>query len=87
MSGNSKFGRQPIHALLRERRWPLTTFAIQHGINQDHLRNATLGRIAASRELQDVLPELLGVPIEELFTPESLRAGNHSKIALKPVYR
>lgn len=86
MPGNgqitTRFGRQPICDVLHDHRWTTTRFAAHHGLNRNHLYNASTGRVAVSRELQHVLPDLLGIPLDELFTSDSIISGNHSKVAL-----
>ncbi|MCW2090244.1 UNVERIFIED_ORG: hypothetical protein M2328_003524 [Rhodococcus erythropolis] len=84
MGSSSKFGRQPISQVLHDQRWQIKRFADEHGLSYQHLFNVLCGRVAASRELQKVLPDILGVPLDELFTRESLRRGSHSEIALLP---
>lgn len=82
MGSSSKFGRQPIAQVLHEQRWQIKRFADEHGLSYNHLFNVVSGRVAASRELQGILPSILGVPVEELFTAESRRKGGHSEIAV-----
>lgn len=79
---SSTFGRQPLCGVLHEQRWQIKRLADEHGLSYNHLYNVVTGRVAASRELQQVLPDILGVPLDSLFTPESLRKGSHSEVAL-----
>lgn len=78
----TKFGPQPIAQVMRDQRWQIKRFAAEHGLSYGHLHRVVIGQTAASRELQRVLPDLLGVPLEDLFTSESLRKGSHSATAI-----
>ncbi len=53
----------------------VTTREAAEAIGEDfeHLANAIAGRSYPSALIRDRLPELLGVALEECFTPESLR--------------
>lgn len=79
---SSRFGRQPIYEVLHEQRWEVKRFAREHGIDYQHLINALTGRTAVSIELQRLLPEALGVPLDAMFVPQSIREGVHSSVAL-----
>ena len=43
------------------------------GENRAHLKIALLGNVAPCQRLRERLPELLGIPIEKLFTAEASR--------------
>jgi hypothetical protein len=75
----SRYGRQPICDVLYQQRWSVKRFADEHGIQHLHLYNCISGRIAVSCEMQELLPSLLGVPLDELFTPRSIAAGKPAR--------
>lgn len=81
----SLFGVQPAREELALRRWTVTDTALKLGESRGHLNNTLLGYIAPCQRLRSTLPELLGVPIEKLFTPEALAVTyGHGKRGVRP---
>lgn len=76
-SPNSRYGRQPVADILRkECGWSVRFVANKVGVPELHLVNVVHGRSAPSPRVREALPDLVGRPLEELFTPESL-AGQY----------
>jgi hypothetical protein len=71
---NSRFGRQPVWAVVRRRHWNLRLIAYETGVAYSHLINAANGITAPSPQLRQKLSEFLDLPIEKLFTREALAA-------------
>lgn len=65
-------GPQPAKQLLRDKRINVTTAARTMDVHYGHLQSVLAGAAAPSPQLRERLPELLGVPLEECFTPELL---------------
>ncbi|MFL6043796.1 MAG: helix-turn-helix domain-containing protein [Propionibacteriaceae bacterium] len=71
---NTRFGDQPIRAVVRRRHWNLRLIAYETGVAYSHLMNAANGITAPSPELRQKLSEFLDLPVEKLFTQEALAA-------------
>lgn len=66
-------GPQPARRILRrDARLSITEAAEQINVRRSHLNSALLGYCAPSEDVRERLPRLIGRPLEELFTPESL---------------
>jgi transcriptional regulator with XRE-family HTH domain len=70
----TRFGEQPIRAVVRRRHWNLRLIAYETGVAYSHLVNAANGITAPSPELRQKLSEFLDLPVETLFTHEALAA-------------
>lgn len=70
----SRFGVQPARDEIARQGWTITRCAEALGVSRGHLNYSLLGTISPSRLLRESLPELLGIPLEKLFTEESLAA-------------
>ena len=69
----SNWGPQPARRELRRQRWTCPQAAAQmDGVDTSQLQRAVAGRTRPTKEIRDQLPKLLGVPLEELFTPDIL---------------
>jgi transcriptional regulator with XRE-family HTH domain len=68
----TRFGQQPCRALLREKGWSILQAAQEIGVTYPQLHYAMNGTTRPRPDVRERLPELLGVPLEELFTPEAL---------------
>ena len=75
---NTRFGEQPIRAVVRRRHWNLRLIAYETGVAYSHLMNAANGITPASPQVRQKLSEFLDLPVEELFTQESL-AGTYDE--------
>lgn len=83
-SPNTRYGHQPILVLLLTRGIKYAQLSRDHDLNYNHLANVVTGRIAVSKELQHILPEILDAPLDELFTEQALADGGYSsKVALQ----
>jgi hypothetical protein len=71
---NTRFGAQPIRGIVRRRHWNLKLIAYETGVGYNHLLNAVNGVTPASPQLRQKLSEFLNLPVEKLFTPDSLKA-------------
>jgi transcriptional regulator with XRE-family HTH domain len=71
---NTRFGEQPVWAVVRRRHWNLRLIAYETGVGYNHLLNAVNGVTAPSPELREKLSEFLDLPVEKLFSRESLAA-------------
>jgi transcriptional regulator with XRE-family HTH domain len=69
----TRFGTQAGHRILLIQGRTITGTARYLGVNQAHLYQALAGRCRPNAELRAKLPELLGVPLDELFTEDALR--------------
>lgn len=65
-------GIQAARAVLRAQRYTTRQAAEAIGVDHGHLARAVSGRVRPSNEIRERLPELLGVPLEELFDSASL---------------
>ncbi|MBM0258956.1 hypothetical protein [Micromonospora sp. 4G55] len=84
----SRFGRQPAADALRRERWSIPLAARQIDVPENHLRTAVGGYNRPMPEVRERLPKLLGLPLEELFTPEVLaRPYCPGRNVWKPVQR
>ncbi|HZN70583.1 MAG TPA: helix-turn-helix transcriptional regulator [Micromonosporaceae bacterium] len=68
----TRFGRQPARDVIFLKRWSVVGLAAELGVKHAHLNQAIRGRVRPAPRLRERLPELLGVPLEELFTAEAL---------------
>lgn len=64
--------RQPLRQVMYRERWSVTQLAAEVGVSTGHLRSVIEGGTAPRDELRDRLPGILGVPVDELFTPDLL---------------
>jgi hypothetical protein len=68
----SKFGRQPARMALRRERYTIKLAAEIIGVPESHLRIAVGGYARPMDAVREKLPVLVGVPLEDLFTPDAL---------------
>ncbi|MDJ0396780.1 hypothetical protein QMK17_26190 [Rhodococcus sp. G-MC3] len=68
----SRYGEQPLARILREQRWTFTLMADELGVSRRQVGNAAKGWSRPIPALREQLPIILGVPLEELFTPSAL---------------
>lgn len=68
-------GDQPVRDVMREHRWQYPALADKLGVTYMHLYGATRGFTAPSPYLRKHLPEILGTPLEELFTAAALASS------------
>lgn len=73
----TKFGRQPFLDVLIERNISQRQAAAATKIPRLHLRHSGYGYVTPKTELRRALSEYLGLPVEKLFTAESLSATPH----------
>jgi hypothetical protein len=66
------FGYQPLRLELFKQHIDGTKAARDLGVSYGHLRRCITGRNRPCDVLREKLPAYLGVPLEELFTPEVL---------------
>lgn len=74
MTTQSRFGAQPARQALVDERWSQPKAAERINVPHLHLRGALNGHVPPSQVVRDRLPALLGRPLTELFTPDSLAA-------------
>jgi hypothetical protein len=72
MGAATKYGPQPVRSIIAERGLSIMSIVKSSGLKQGHVYQAIEGRISPSQRLRDFLVELLELPVEKLFTPESL---------------
>jgi hypothetical protein len=72
VAANCPLGPQPARQHLYDQRWPVARAARELGVSHTHLVNCLLGRCSPSPEVRDKLPAMLGLPLSELFTEESI---------------
>lgn len=68
----TQFGYQPIRVVLYEQNISQQQAAKDLGVPWSHFRRCVTGRTRPMGILRKKLPEYLGVPLEDLFTPEIL---------------
>jgi hypothetical protein len=79
----SRFGNQPLIAVMRQQRWTYPLLATQlSSATQRQLYTTARGVVAPSPLLREELPKVLGVPLTDLFTIEALSAHYHRNSAL-----
>lgn len=66
------FGYQPVRVVLYERHISQREAARDIGVSWRHFRNCVTGRTHPMDIVREKLPVYLGVPLEDLFTPELL---------------
>lgn len=71
------YGKQPALSELTEQRWSFSALADAIDVSRSHLYNACHGFTNPSDDLRQRLPQILGVKLEDLFTPEAL-AGKYT---------
>jgi hypothetical protein len=68
-----KFGPQPIREIVWKKGYSHAEFSELTGISPfRHVTAAMNGVVPPNEELRRLAPQLLSVPLEELFTPDSL---------------
>ena len=65
--------KQPLYDVLRAQGRGVAPTARAIGVSYIHFRQVVDGRTRPSREVRERLPELLGIPLAELFDAGSLR--------------
>lgn len=65
-------GPQPLRAVLTKNRYTVRQAAAAINVDPLHLTNVIRGGARPCQAVRDRLPELLGVPLEELFTEDAL---------------
>ncbi|UTM37637.1 helix-turn-helix domain-containing protein [Rhodococcus pyridinivorans] len=81
---DTRYGHQPILVVLLSRGIKYAQLARESGIEYNHLANVITGRTAVSKQCLQILPDALGLPVEELFTQRSIDDGGYSsKVALR----
>ena len=75
---STRFGQQPIRGIVRRRHWNLRLVAFELGVGYSHLINSANGVTRPSPDLQQKLSKFLDLPVEQLFTQESL-AGTYDE--------
>lgn len=68
----SRFGRQPVADILKERGITRVSMAAKLGVSLGKFNNTLAGHQTPSEGIRRGLVEELGLPLEELFTPEPL---------------
>lgn len=68
----TRYGRQPARIIILEQGLFIRKVAEAINETDTHLYKALSGVIVPSPNVRKRLPELLGRPLEELFTPEAL---------------
>lgn len=63
---------QPARQHLSDQRWSIAKAAAKIGVPEGHLRCAIYGVAAPNDVVRAKLPDLLGVPLDELFDAELL---------------
>jgi hypothetical protein len=75
---NTRVGEQPVWAIVRRRHWNLRLIAYEVGLGYTHLINSANGVTRPSPDLPQKLSKFLDLPVEQLFTQESL-AGTYDE--------
>lgn len=70
--GMSRFGRQPVAEILKQRGIRRGDAARKIGIKHSVFNNTLAGHQTPSDEMREGLSKLLDLPVEELFTAEPL---------------
>jgi hypothetical protein len=83
----SRYGVQPAREALARHGLNVRMAADALNENVGHLNNALLGHTSPCGRLRESLPALLGVPLEELFTPEILNVNIRRHARYLPVVR
>lgn len=76
MPSKTVLGPQPVRRLLDERGLTISEAALAIGVTFAKLQAPVTGRSRPSDEVRAKLPALLGVPLEDLFSAESLEPFN-----------
>lgn len=71
----SRYGVQPARRLVANRRETICQTADEVGVRCSHLMAALAGHTPPRDRVRERLPEVLGVPLEKLFTRDVLAVG------------
>jgi hypothetical protein len=63
---------QPARDHMYEQRWTVSRAAVEIGVPYTHLRCVLMGTASPSPEVRQRLPELLGIPLVDLFDEDLL---------------
>lgn len=74
---NTKYGRQPFLDMIRNDGLTYRKAAAELGVPYLHFRHVGYGYVTPKNELRDALVAKFDVPLEELFTAESLASVPH----------
>lgn len=72
----SRYGRQPLGDKMHEQRWTITRLAKDHDFDALHLKYVVSGVVRPNMDIRERIPDILGVPLEDLFTAEALKPPN-----------
>lgn len=92
MGADIKYGTQPAAIEIQKQLGSvskfLETLALDHrwALKQGHVYQSLQGRVAPCEAMQEACSEILGKPVEELFTPEALM-GVRAKPGPRPIIR
>lgn len=75
----SRNNYQPAREVMYAQRWSAALLAEEIGVSYGHLRCVLAGTSALSPEVREKLPQILGTPLEELFSPELLARQYHGR--------
>lgn len=73
MAKATRFGRQPAYEILKKERWHISLAAHEIGVSHQHLSKAVHGYYRPNDVVREKLPKLVNVPLDQLFTAESLK--------------
>lgn len=79
----NRWGLQPARAVLTQERWTVAAAADKIGVDRQHLMHALHGLIVPNPVVRRRLPELLGRPIEDLFTQAVINTPSRFKDVTK----
>lgn len=68
------FGVQPVRDILADRGITVREATKALGLKGTHFQNTMLGYTAPCNAVREALPKYLGLPLEQLYTPEALAA-------------
>lgn len=63
---------QPIRHAMHAERWSVRALAVRCNVTYWHMKAVVYGNAHPCDHLRQVLPEILGVPLTQLFDPEIL---------------
>ncbi len=68
----TRFGRQPAHLIARQHAQTMRSMAEDMGVSERHLHDTVTGKVRPQPAVREMLPKILGLPLDELFTARIL---------------
>lgn len=74
MDKSSRYGKQPFAPILRSRKRSVRSTGVELGFGLHYADRVANGRVPPTDDFKQAMCDLLGLPVEDLFTSEALAA-------------